>query len=286
MPFVRPPLVLFALAALLGVAGCDSARSASAERPSLATVNGQTLSNDEFDRFISVKLGEFATEPLDDSVRSELFDEFLKREVTVQAARERGIEHGEIDEAARGREAALRVDEQEIDLLVQRYYVEVVLKDVTVSPDEIASYYIANRSAYCPADGYYVREARAKSRDEAERIRRELAASGAEQVETRLYDPKALPATFKKTVAPLADGEASEIVESAFGYHVFVRERCGADGTPPARVRERIANDLRASKNERLVGEEVERLLREAAVTVNENQLSFNYEGRFAQRRP
>ena len=286
MLLARPPLVLFALAALLGAAGCDSARSASTERRSLATVNGQTLSDEQFDRFITVKLGEFASEPLDDSVRSELFDEFVKREVTAQAARERGIDLAEVAEAARGEKAAPRVDEQEIDLLVQRYYLEVVLKDVTVSPDEIANYYVANRSTYCPADGYSVREARATSREEAERLRRELAAGGTATVETRLYDPKALPSSFRKTVVPLADGKPSAVVESDFGFHVFVRERCAVDEEPPGRVRERVESDLRASKNERLVSQEVERLLREATVTVNRNQLSFNYEGRFAQRSP
>lgn len=284
----RPPIpAVLLVAALLGVAACETARSERDRSVPVARINGHALSNDQFDRFLTVKLGDFAGEPLGDAVRSELFDEFVKREVTAQAARDRGLAAAPLETSVETDAARSLVDEQAIDTLVQRYLTEFVLKDVTVSPEEIARFYEANLDAYCPADGFYVRELRLTTRESAERARRDLVAGRrgeATSDASRVYDPSALPPQFKKAVTPLGDGEVSQIVRSTYGYHLFVRERCG-DDKPPARVRDRVTSDLRATKNEQRVTEAVERLLREATVEVNPDQLSFHYEGRFAYKK-
>lgn len=291
----RLPVALLLLAAAsLAAAGCRSAHTTAADLTAVATVNGRRLSDVDFERFVNVKLGEFAREPLDDTVRSELFDEFVKREITVQAARERGLAVQGSDLRAKGPSAAQLVNEQALDLVVQRYYRDFILKDVTVTPDEIARYYDANRDAYCPAGGYYVREIRVASREEAERARGEILAGRASFAEAArvagggasrpgLYDPSVLPPKLKEAVEPLRDGQVSPVVGSKLGYHLFMRERCGA-GEPVDRVRDRVASDLLATKNERLVEVAVERLLDEASVEVNRDRLSFRYEGRFAKQ--
>ena len=291
----RPPLTLLLFAAaLLGAAGCGSAYTTASDLSEVAVVNGQRLSDREFDRFVTVKLGEFAREALDDTVRSELFDEFVKREITVQAAREMGLSVQAPGVRSQGQAAERLRDEQALDLLAQQYFQDAVLKDVSVTSEEITSYYAANRADYCPSEGYYVREIRVASRGEAERLRDDILSGRASFAEAAhlagaaaeaplAYDPAALPASLSEAVRPLRDGHVSDVVGSKLGYHLFLRERCGAD-VPTGRVRDRVARDLRARKNERLVEAAVERLLETASVEINEDRLSFQYEGRFANQ--
>lgn len=281
--------VLVAVVAL-GSAGCAPATSGP---PALATVNGESLSEGAFSRFVSVKLGAFAAEPLPDTVRSELFDEFVKRQVAVQAALDRGLPTPQPPSTTTPDPDGV-LSEQALDSLVDRYYREVVLKDVRVTPDEVASYYASHRAAYDGRD-FEVREILVKSADEAERARRSVEsgcdfadvakavsiAPTATQGGLSHYDPKALPPVFARAIEPLEDGQTSGVVRTDLGYHIFRLER-RSEPAPLERVRDRVADDVLASKNEQLVQEDMERLLGAARVTVNRSSLPFQYEGRFA----
>jgi EpsD family peptidyl-prolyl cis-trans isomerase len=280
------------LAALLLVSsGCGAADRSLAANRAVATVNGKSLSASEFERFVTVKLGGFADEPLNDRVRSAMLDEFVQREVTVQAAAERGLVAG----ASRSEPA---LDEQILDSLVERYYREVVLTEVEVTPDEVEVFYDAHRDRYADRNGYAVREIRVRTRDEAERARRRVAAGDeafAELARTlsvaptaskgglAFYAARALPPDLERVVAPLEAGQMSGVVETKLGYHVFLLERRGL--VPPfENVRDTVARDARASKSERLVSAALERLLDGARVEINREHLAFDYEGRFFQK--
>jgi peptidyl-prolyl cis-trans isomerase C len=278
-----------------GTLGCGSTNRPYAGASAVATVNGESLSTTAFDRFVSVKLGEFAAEPLNDSVRSQLLDEFVKREVAVQAAVERGLAAPQPIRTA-DEEAEKVLAEQAIDSLVDRYYSEVVLKDVRVTPEEVARYYDAHRDAYKGATGYYVREILVRSREEAERARQSVAAGCdfgevAREVSTAptaargglsFYDARSLPSEFSRVITRLGAGETSDVVRSELGYHIFRLER-RSGGESLDRVRERVADDLRADKNGRLVEADMERLLAESEVEINRDHLQFQYEGRFVR---
>lgn len=289
------PVLLLALAALCA-AGCGATAESYAGATAVATVNGETLSEGAFARFVTVKLGAFADEPLNDTVRSELLDEFVKRELAVQAALDLGMRPQQVAGTS-GAEADMVLNEQAIDSLVDRYYREVVLKDVRVTPDEVSSYYDRHRTTYEGAEGgYYVREILVKTREEAERARGEVASGRdfgevARAVSTAptaasgglsYYDPSCLPAEFARAIAPLGDGQMTGVVRSGLGYHIFRLERRD-QAAPLDRVRDRVAGDVLASKNEKLVEADMERLLGAADVTINRDHLPFQYEGRFAQ---
>ncbi len=292
----RPPIPLLLVFAVvvIGTVGCGSTPPSLASGAEVAIVNGERLSNAAFERFVTVKLGEFAAEPLDDTVRSELLDEFVKREITAQAAARLGLRDpapGESPNDADG-----RVHERSTDALVERYYREVVLREVEVTPEEITDYFDAHRDSYSSAGGLYVREIRVKTREEAETARRAVTsgcafADVARDVSTSptsaqgglaYYEAKALPPTFARAIEPLTTGQMSGVVRSDLGYHVFLLERRGSVPSLE-RVRDRVADDVRASKNERLVEADLERLLGESNVTINRTHLPFQYEGRFGQ---
>ena len=263
----------------------------------VATVNGEPVTRDAFDQFVAVKLGDFAGEPLSDSVRSQLFDEFLKREVTAQAAREHGLrlEQEEINAEA-PRDEPIRA-EVTADLLVQKYYREVVLREIDVEPEEVASYYKAHRADFDRSDGFYVREIRVATRQEAERLRGEIAsgksdfkalaqtkslAPTASRSRLAFYGAGQLPPVLERAVAPLAVGQMSPVVESTFGFHLFLLESRAAP-IPFDHARGQIMAELRRRKNEQLVQADAERLLDRAHVAIELERLRFQYEGRFAR---
>ena len=76
---------------------------------------------------------------------------------------------------------------------------------------------------------------------------------------------------------------SSGVVHSAFGYHLFKLERRGG-AESLEHVRDKIVSDLRATKNQRLVEADAERLLDGAKVQINRDQLQFQYEGRFEKK--
>ena len=288
----RPPVTVLLFASLLIVSGCGAGDRSLAAGRAVATVNGHELSVGAFDQFVSVKLGAFAEEPLNDRVRSAMLDEFVTREVTVQAAASRGLVTDQTPKA----EAAL--DELLADTVVERYYREVVLDGVDITPQEIDLFFDSNRDRYAKRDGYTVREIRVRTRAEAEHARRLVAtgdAAFADLARTRsvaptarggglgFFDARVLPPDLERVVAPLAAGEMSGVVETKLGYHVFLLEQRGIV-EPLENVRERVAVDARASKNERLVNADLERLLERARVEINREQLPFQYEGRFYQK--
>jgi peptidyl-prolyl cis-trans isomerase C len=280
---------------VFGSSGCGSRASVGAAAAAVATVNGESLSNAAFERFVAVKLGVFADESLDDAVRSELLDEFVKRQVMLQAAASRGLKIDPPAPRPDDPEAERVLGEQAIDSIVERYYREVVLKDVRLTPDEVASYYAAHRDSYSSATGLYAREIRVRTREEADTALRSIAsgcafADVAREVSTAptasrgglaYYESGALPPRFARAMAPLAAGQMSSVVKSNLGYHIFLLERRG-DSQPLDLVRDRVADDARANKNEQLVEANMERLLDDAKVTINRDRLPFQYEGRFA----
>ena len=287
------PLLLLTLSVGLLVSSSCGAQALRAESESaIVTVNGRTLTSDQFNSFLDVKLGEFGREPLSDRVRSELFDEFVAREVALQDARVYGL----VPPArpATGPIADASLDEMAIDRLVQRYYREVVLKDVAVTDEELAAHLEMIRGGDCDSEGYMVREICVSSRDEAEAARKKVLADTeafgevartmsktptAQRGGLSYYDPGVLPPALESAVKPLSPGQISRIVETDYGYHIFRLERRGSAAPPDG---DRVAVDVLASKNERLVRANVQRLLDGANVSVHRDLLPFQYEGRFA----
>lgn len=290
-------LLLPGLALMVGVSATSSCGTSPQRAPSLVavvTVNGQSLTPDQFDSFVHVKLGEFGRASLSDRVRSELLDEFVTREMALQDARTHGLVA--LAGPSAGPIADASLDEMTIDRLVQQYYREVVLKDVSVTDDELDAQLAMLRVNECGSDGYLVREICVPSRDQAEAARQKIL-SGKEpfgEVAKTIsktptasrgglsyYDSGVLPPALERAVRPLSPGEVSRVVETGYGYHIFQLQRRGSPA-PGEKDRDRIAVDVLASKNERLVRANLQRLLEGASVSVNRELLPFHYEGRFA----
>ena len=277
--------------------------------PVIAVVNGRDIHRAQFDRFLSLKMGEFTSGESPEMLRSEMLDEYIRRHLVLDQAARSGItvSDAEIDQAARD-DAQLRStastpearEEVIDDLVIEKFYRQVVLRDARVTPAEIQRYLDENQSRLTERAGFYVREIRVQSRDVAERVRREVTegrqeyasaarlqsdAPNAEQGGLARYDEGQLPAVLEKAISLLHPGEVSPVIQSSFGFHIFKLERrVEPHPLDPRRsqVNERraqLAEELIARKNQQLVDEALERLASSAAIRINDPALGFTYTG-------
>src|SRR5690242_14447691 len=151
--------------------------------PVIATVNGDEVTRAEFEQFMATKLGEVSTSDTADMLRSQLLDEYLRRQVVLKEAERAGLAVAEVEiEQAAQENPQLRAmasdsnsrEEMRRDMLVEKYYRQVVLRDVRVTGDEAQRYIEQNQSRLTDKPGFLVREIRVQTRDEAERLRREV----------------------------------------------------------------------------------------------------------------
>jgi parvulin-like peptidyl-prolyl isomerase len=277
--------------------------------PVIATVNGREVHRAQFERFLSLKMGEFTSGESPETLRSQMLDEYIRRRLVLDQAARSGItvSEAEIDQAARD-DAQLRSTastpeaRQEVidDLVIEKFYRQVVLRDVRVAPAEIQRYLDENQSRLTERAGFYVREIRVQSREAADRLHREVTegrqeyasaarlqsdAPNAEQGGLARYDEGQLPAVLEKAIRLLHPGEVSPVIQSSFGFHIFKLERrVEPNPADPRRsqVNERraqLAEELIARKNQQLVDEALERLASSASITINDPALGFTYTG-------
>jgi len=281
--------------------------------PTIASVNGETISHAEFARYLAVRLGDISKEEMPAVLRSQMLDEYLLRQIVFQEGERQGlaVTDSEVEQAMQEtpqkKSSATGEDGRKdlaIDLLVQKYYKQKVLNSVKVSPDEIETYIEENKSRLSAKPGFYVREIRVATREEAERIRREVIeqksdfvqmvrthsqASNAEEGGLARYSEGQMPAVLENAIKPLRPGDVSEVVQSSYGFHLFKLERrtqVYPDDAKRAKLDDRraqLGEELVARRNQEAIDAALNRLATAAKVKIEEAQLGFPYQGRFRQ---
>jgi len=287
--------------------GC---RSGGGRAPVIATLNGHDIRRDEFDRFLESKMGELSAAETSAALRSQMLDEYLERRLVLDDAGRLGLKVGddEMEQTtqdnpqakASGPGVATR-EELVRDLLIEKYYRQIALRDVRVSAEEIQQYIEKNQSRLTDRPGYLVREIRVQSREEADRLRREVTESrhdfaslarlhseapNGEQSGLSRYDEGQLPDVLEKAVRQLKPGDVSPVIESNYGFHIFkMEQRIQPHGIEERRSklddrRAQLREELIARKNQQAVDAALERLTAEAQIKINDAALGFTYAGR------
>jgi parvulin-like peptidyl-prolyl isomerase len=288
------------------VAGC---RAGSDRSPVIASIDGQEIHRNEFESFIAFKVGEVTSSETADSLRSQMLDEYIRRRLVLYEAARAGLSvtGAEIEQAAQESpqiKAAAAVDDkrEELmrDLLVQKYYRQVLLRDVRVSDEEIQKYIEQNQSRLTDKPGFFVREIRVQSKAEAEALRLEVTegrrdfasvarlrsdAPNAETGGIARYEDGQLPDVLERAIQPLRPGDVSPVIESGYGFHIFKLER----RVQPHGIEERrsqlddrraqLAEELIARRNQQAIDAAIDRLVSEASVKIHDSTLGFTYTG-------
>jgi len=285
--------------------GCRSRGSSS---PVIARLNKLEVHRDEFEQFLASKIGDLNGSDVSDAIRSQMLDDYLKRRLVLDEASKAGLSvtSSEIDQSAednlqiKSSVAGGAREELARDLLVEKYYRQVALKDVHVSPEEVQQYIERNQARLTDRPGYLVREIRVQSREEADRLHREVteekrdfasvarlhsdAPNAAANGLTR-YDEGQLPDVLEKAVKQLRPGDVSPVIESNYGFHMFKLEQ----RIQPHAIEERrsqlddrraqLTEELVARKNQQAVDKLLERLTSEAQIQITDSALGFPYSG-------
>jgi len=294
---------------LSGVALAQGCRSATDRSPVIVKLTGHEIHLDEFERFLASKMGEINPADTSVSVRSQMLDEYIKRRLVLDEAARLGltVTSAEMEQSAEDNPqmktavaTAGAREEMLHDLLAEKYYKQVVLKDVRVSPEEVQQYIEKNQARLTDRPGYLVREIRVQSKDEAERLRREVTegrrdfasvarlhsdAPNAERNGLARYDEGQLPDVLENALKQLRPGDVSPVVESNYGFHIFKLEQQIKPHSPEERRsqlddrRAQLTEELIARRNQQAVDKAIERLASEASIEINDTALGFTYSG-------
>src|SRR5438105_5886325 len=82
---------MMAILSLLAIAITASCHRASDRSPVIVTLNTHDVHRDEFERFLELKMGEFGSPDVSDSIRSQMLDEFLRRRLVLDEAARLGL---------------------------------------------------------------------------------------------------------------------------------------------------------------------------------------------------
>jgi len=191
-------------------------------------------------------------------------------------------------------------EEMARDLLVEKYYRQIALRDVRISPEEVQQYIEKNQSRLTDRPGFLVREIRVQSREEADRLHREVTegrrdfasvarlhsdAPNAERNGLTRYDEGQLPDLLEKAVQQLRPGDVSPVIESNYGFHMFKLEQRIKPHAPEERRsqlddrRAQLTEELIARRNQQAVDKAIEQLTSEAKIQITESALGFPYTG-------
>jgi parvulin-like peptidyl-prolyl isomerase len=290
------------------VAFCLACRSVD-RSPTIVTINGDKIHRSEFDRFLKTKLGELTGAETPDALKSQMLDEFVIRKLVLAAAERAGlsVSDSEIKQTAEDPQMKSSTATEEArkelanDLLVSKYYKQVVLKDVRVSPEEVQQYIDENRAKHVDRPGFYVREIQVETKEEADRLWHEVTEGGrdfasivrqysqvpnAEQGGLSHYTDGQLPEVLENAVKLLRPGDISPVIQSSFGYHIFKLERRTQPHPDDQRRasldedRSTLIEDAIERKNQKAVDEAIEKMFSEASVKIDESAAGFTYVGR------
>jgi len=306
-PTVRLTRILMLCAAsALALGACRGSRNDS---PVIAKVNGQQMTKQQFERFLLMNLGEIGTVETSDAIRSQMLDEFIRRQLVVDAARRAGlaVADSEIDQLTEENPhlkstvaTAGNREELAADRLIEKYYRQVVLKDLKVTQEEIEQYLAQNQSRLAEHYGFYVREIRVQSKEEADKLRHEVAeghrdfaaiarirsdAANASEGGLSRYEEGQLPDALEKAIRHLAPGDISPVIESGYGFHIFkLEKRIQPHPAEDKRARlddrrRQLTEELLQTRNQQAVNSAIETLVRDASITINDAALGFTYVG-------
>ena len=301
----------FVLVSILVIAGlCGGCRGSGDHTPVIATLNEHDIHRDEFEQFLASKMADIGVADVSDTIRSEMLDEYLKRRLVLEEAARMGLSvtSAEIDQSAQDNPqmkpsvatAATR-EEMARDLLVEKFYRQIALRDVRVSPEEVQQYIEKNQARLTDRPGFLLREIRVQSREEADRLHREVTegrrdfasvarlhsdAPNAEQNGLTRYDEGQLPDLLEKAVQQLQPGDVSPVIESSYGFHMFKLEQRIQPHAPDERRsqlddrRAQLTEELIARKNQQAVDKAIDLLISQAKIEIARSALGFPYSGR------
>jgi hypothetical protein len=198
---------------------------------------------------------------------SRLFERFVDEKILLEAARERGIVLSEdekkeflarlavdaISASESGRSETVP-PEGAFDRLLVEKYIFLVVRDTRVDGGEVLAYYEQHKKDFLLQERVQVSQILVDTEEKAVSVLRRLERTGEPEFRAialeeslgpesskkgvmGVFQPGDLPADMERVIFALDEGRTSQVVESAYGFHIFRLDR----KFPPALQTEREA---------------------------------------------
>lgn len=314
MRFTPTRALLFPLTLALGLgAACKKPVQEDPDASVVATVNGEVLGREEFERELwrelaSAEAPQRTPEEVEPFKRA-LLDTYIHRMLLLQAARQHNITvtpeevdrgvlrlsgdypAGNFNEVlAQGQLSMAELRTREASrLTIEKLFASHVYSRVAVTEEELRAWYTANEADFHEPEQVHAAQIVVKGLDEARRLQAQLKAGKKFADLARRYSLSAdgkvggdlgffpqgqMPPAFDEVVFKLGVGQVSDVVSTEYGYHLFrVLERKPARKREFAEVRQQVEAKLLGKK--RVEAQEAfEKELRDKAqIHVNEATL-------------
>jgi parvulin-like peptidyl-prolyl isomerase len=243
---MRPSLVPFVVALLLGPAGCED------KDPVVLRLDGEAVHRSDFDHHLaSLALRGFG--PLAPEARRGVLESYLEQRALVIEARHRGL--------------LAKDDPPDQEGTAVARLLASAAESVQVSPAEVTAWYADHHTELSTPERVTVRQILVGSLNEARDVKRRLARNPRSfdtLARTLSKGPEAelggymgvfergqLPPELEAAAFALPEGATSDPVASPLGYHVLkVESRQAAREIPLEEARERIRDRLARAKRE------------------------------------
>jgi hypothetical protein len=253
-------LALAGLVALAG-AGCradkqkppDKAASPAAApkpNPVILQVGSSSYFRSDFESYVRHTLGRL-DEPLSALALSRLFDCFCEDRIVLEQARQQQISltEEEMKEYLAKVKGQLEPDKKEEfsdsdlkalqDKLLVDKYIYLLVKDITVSDQEIKAYYDGHKSEFLQPERFEVYQILVDSEEKAVEVLDSIRGRTVEDFQAAarrasigpeagrggrlgIFGPGQLPFEIERVILALPEGQLSQVVESSYGYHIFL----------------------------------------------------------------
>ncbi len=281
--------------------------------PSLATVDGQSISRQDFERELGRESNSgqgWERSPGSEALKRSVLENVIERVVLLRAAREASISvspeevdrevlrlradytaDGFNDALTEGQLSLAELKEKTAALLtIERLFQEQVYSRVAVTEQEIRTYYEEHSGDFEQPEQVRAAQIVVKSAPEARQILQQLKARKDFAELARKYsispDAKAggdlgffprgqMPRKFDEVTFRLKLNQVSDVVSTEYGFHIFkVVAKRPARKKPMAEVEGQIEQKLLVAKREQAKAEYVKMLKGKASIKVNESILA------------
>jgi len=284
------PLVVAAvwIVGMAGALGCarDGASSAGEGAEVIARVGERAVTRQAFDAYLAATLGD--TEDPGSAgaeLKSRVLDQYLDEELLMAAASKEGLSE---PPAASPDQAASRA------LLMKQYKEKVILNGVSVSEEEIRTYFDLHLAEFQRPARVVFRQILMDSGEEVKQVRTELFRNPDRFEELaqahslapdggrpQALEEELLPEAILEAVSRLQDGEVSDVVQSPEGYFILRLEARQPEQAPSFQeARGQIELKLLRDKSESRYREFVTSLEEATRMEILKDKLDFAYTGR------
>lgn len=300
-----PVLVL----CLLALTACRSQEAPPPAEIVVATVNGEKIGLQEYEKALGQEAAFVKGEPLKaeqaSSLREEVLNRLIDEKIMLQRARELSITISDAELEARiadikkdysndsfnalfnrdGNRYSVWKQDLRSRMLLEKVIAADVNAKIVVNDSEAEAYFNANRKTYRAERRVHALQIVVRDREVAEEILKRLKAGedfgkvaremsigpeAARGGDLGFFEKGVMPEAIDEVVFSLPIGRVSRVIQSPYGFHIFmVLGREQGGGRRFSEARDRVIADLRKLKEAEAYEQWIEKLKEKAVVQIN-----------------